>query len=88
MTDLGKALILIGGIIVLAGIILTFAGKIPGVGKLPGDILIKKENFIPQQPVAGRDSAPHSKEEMGRKWSFTKSLIRKQGRSVLFKPSS
>ena len=45
MTDLGKTLIVIGGVIVLAGIILTFAGKIPGAGKLPGDILIKKENF-------------------------------------------
>ena len=24
---------------------MTMAGKIPGVGKLPGDIFIKKENF-------------------------------------------
>jgi len=24
---------------------MTVAGKIPGVGKLPGDILIKRENF-------------------------------------------
>lgn len=52
MTDLGKTLILIGGVIILLGVILTFAGKIPGVGKLPGDILIKKENFTFYFPLA------------------------------------
>ncbi len=45
MGDLGKSIILIGIVLIVIGIIMTVAGKIPGVGKLPGDILIKKENF-------------------------------------------
>jgi hypothetical protein len=45
MGDLGKSIITIGIVLVIVGIFLTVAGKIPGVGKLPGDIFIKKENF-------------------------------------------
>jgi Protein of unknown function (DUF2905) len=45
MNDLGKSIIAIGIVLIIVGIIVTLAGKIPGVGKLPGDILIKKENF-------------------------------------------
>ena len=45
MNDLGRMLILIGAILIVAGIGVTVLGKIPGLGKLPGDILIKKENF-------------------------------------------
>jgi len=45
MGDLGKSIITIGIILVVIGILITMAGKIPGVGKLPGDIFIKKENF-------------------------------------------
>lgn len=69
MTDIGKTLIFIGGAIVLFGFFVMLIGKIPGAGKLPGDILIKKENFIPQQPQAGRDSTPLFRED--KKWSFT-----------------
>ena len=45
MNDLGRSIIAIGIVLIFAGLIMTLAGKIPGVGKLPGDILIKKENF-------------------------------------------
>ena len=45
MNEIGKSIILIGIILVIIGVLMTVAGKIPGVGKLPGDILIKKENF-------------------------------------------
>ncbi len=40
-----KGLIIIGGIIVVIGIIMFFANKIPYVGRLPGDIIIKRKNF-------------------------------------------
>lgn len=52
MTDLGKSLILIGGLIVLIGLAVSLLGKIPGLGKLPGDILIKKENITLYFPLA------------------------------------
>lgn len=45
MGDLGKSIIAIGIVLVVVGVIITMAGKIPGVGKLPGDIFIKKDNF-------------------------------------------
>ncbi len=41
----GKILIFFGLILILLGLIFSFAGKIPYLGRLPGDILIKKENF-------------------------------------------
>lgn len=41
----GRILIIIGGIILVAGIVLIFSPHIPFLGKLPGDIFIKKENY-------------------------------------------
>lgn len=45
MTEMGKMLITIGVVMVIAGLVLFLVGKIPHAGKLPGDIVIKKENF-------------------------------------------
>ena len=42
---LGKMLILLGVFIILIGLLLMVGDKIPWVGKLPGDIVIKKEKF-------------------------------------------
>jgi hypothetical protein len=44
MQFLGKSLVLFGGILVLLGVMLMFSDKIPFLGKLPGDIHIKKDN--------------------------------------------
>ncbi len=41
----GKILIIFGIFIVLVGVILLYGNKIPLIGKLPGDILIKRDNF-------------------------------------------
>ena len=46
MSNLGKMLIIIGVILIAAGAFLIFFKKVPfGLGKLPGDIIIKKDNF-------------------------------------------
>jgi hypothetical protein len=45
MTEMGKILLIAGGIIIVVGLLLTFSNHIPFLGKLPGDIVIKKENF-------------------------------------------
>ena len=42
---LAKTFIMLGIVFILIGGILSFAGKIPWMGRLPGDIVIKKENF-------------------------------------------
>lgn len=49
---MGKLLIILGLIIVVIGIIVYFADRIPFIGKLPGDIVIKKENFTFYFPLA------------------------------------
>lgn len=46
VVEFGRGLILIGVIMTIIGFLLAFSGKLPfNLGKLPGDIFIKKENF-------------------------------------------
>ena len=47
----GKILIIFGGILILLGIFFLFGDKIPFLGKLPGDIIIKKKNFTFYFPI-------------------------------------
>lgn len=51
MVGLGKILLIIGGIIVVLGLLLIFSQHIPFFGKLPGDILIKKNGFSFYFPI-------------------------------------
>lgn len=48
----GRLLIVIGIVIVIVGILVTVIPKVPYLGRLPGDILIKKENFVFYFPLA------------------------------------
>ena len=45
MSGIGRLLIILGLIIILVGIVVTLAGKLPWLGRLPGDISFKRENF-------------------------------------------
>lgn len=45
MADFSKGLIIFGILLIALGFLLPVAGKLPWLGKLPGDILIKKEGF-------------------------------------------
>lgn len=45
MNGLGKTLILSGLVMILAGAIILLAGKFPGFKSMPGDVVVKKENF-------------------------------------------
>lgn len=36
---------IVGGILVLLGAVFTFGGRIPWLGRLPGDIVIERPNF-------------------------------------------
>lgn len=56
---LGRVLILIGGVIAVVGVLLAVLSKLPGLGeglgwlgKLPGDIYIKRDNFTFYFPLA------------------------------------
>lgn len=48
--SLGKILLITGGIISAAGLLLLCLGRF-GPGRLPGDILIQKENFSFYVPI-------------------------------------
>ncbi len=53
MTDLGKTLVFIGGLIAAAGVVLMLLGKtnLP-LGRLPGDILYRGKHTTFYFPVA------------------------------------
>lgn len=52
MSHLGKWLIVLGLVIVAAGVTISLAPKIPWLGRLPGDIFIRKENYSLYFPLA------------------------------------
>jgi uncharacterized protein HemY len=56
MTELGKILLISGLLMVILGVVLltagTFSGKVPWLGRLPGDIYIKRGNFTLYFPLA------------------------------------
>jgi hypothetical protein len=52
MPGFGKSLIILGLIIAAIGVIFSLAGKLPWLGRLPGDIYIKRDNFSFYFPLA------------------------------------
>ncbi|HHJ64685.1 MAG TPA: DUF2905 domain-containing protein, partial [Aquifex aeolicus] len=52
MSELGKILILFGVVLLLLGVLLLLFEKLPlGIGRLPGDIVIKRDNFVFYFPI-------------------------------------
>ena len=52
MVDLGKLLLVVGGLIVLAGLVLLAAGKLHlPLGRLPGDIVYRGKNTTFYFPI-------------------------------------
>jgi len=49
---IGRYFIILGIIIIAVGMLLLFSGKLPWIGRLPGDILIQKKNFTFYFPLA------------------------------------
>ena len=52
MPAFGKTLIVLGLVLVVVGVLFTLAGKLPWLGRLPGDIYIKRDNFTFYFPLA------------------------------------
>lgn len=48
MSDLGRWLMVAGAIVFVVGVVLTFSGR---VGRLPGDILIRRDTFVVYIPI-------------------------------------
>ena len=51
MPSMGKTLIILGVILIVIGLAFTYGPKIPWLGRLPGDISIKKDNFSFYFPI-------------------------------------
>lgn len=54
LSGLGRLLIIAGGLIALAGIVFYFLGRFPGIGslgRLPGDIVVRREGFTFYAPI-------------------------------------
>jgi len=49
--DVGRFLIVVGVVIVLAGAALLLAGRIPWLGRLPGDIVIRRDRVTFYFPI-------------------------------------
>ena len=47
----GKTLMVAGVVLAAVGALLVFGGKIPFVGKLPGDLHIRRPNFTLYVPI-------------------------------------
>ncbi|PYN76672.1 MAG: DUF2905 domain-containing protein [Candidatus Rokuibacteriota bacterium] len=52
MNDVGKILIAFGLLIALAGVVLVLVGRVPWIGRLPGDIHIQRGNWTFYFPLA------------------------------------
>lgn len=52
MGEIAKMIIILGIALVVLGVVLLLAQKLPFLGRLPGDIMIKKENFTFYFPLA------------------------------------
>jgi Protein of unknown function (DUF2905) len=51
-SDVGKALVALGLLIALAGVVLMLVGRVPWLGRLPGDIHIERGSFSFYFPLA------------------------------------
>jgi len=49
--ELGRTLVIFGLAVVAVGGLVMLAGKAPFVGKLPGDIVVRKGNFTLYAPI-------------------------------------
>ena len=51
MSELGRTLVILGGGVVLVGLVLMLAPSVPWLGRLPGDILVRRERFTLYFPL-------------------------------------
>ncbi len=51
LSGLGRILITLGAALVILGLVVSAAGRLPGLGRLPGDVLIKRPGFTLYVPI-------------------------------------
>lgn len=51
LDDLGRMLVFLGGTLLVIGLVLILASRLPGLGRLPGDIIIERDNWTLYMPL-------------------------------------
>ena len=51
MSGLGRILIIAGAVLFLAGLVITIGGRFLPLGRMPGDIVIRRANFTFYFPI-------------------------------------
>ena len=51
MLGVGRMLMIVGGALLLLGALLSLGARIPWLGRLPGDIVIERDNFRFYLPI-------------------------------------
>ena len=52
MSEIGKLLIVLGVLIAIVGVAIVLAGRLPWIGRLPGDIHVQRGHFTFYFPLA------------------------------------
>lgn len=50
--DIGRALIVVGLVVLALGLVLTFGARVPLLGRLPGDISVQGDGWSVYAPIA------------------------------------
>ncbi len=50
--SIGRALIMLGAILAAAGVVISLAPRVPWLGRLPGDLLIRRDHLTVYVPLA------------------------------------
>jgi hypothetical protein len=51
VSDLGRVLVVLGVVLLVLGLVLMAAGRLPLVGRLPGDVVYRRGNFTFYFPI-------------------------------------
>lgn len=51
MGGLGRTLIILGVVLLVAGLLISFVGRFTSLGRLPGDIVVRRSNFTFYFPI-------------------------------------
>jgi hypothetical protein len=51
MNEMAKILMILGAVVFAVGLLVYFGGRLPWFGHLPGDIVVKRDNFTLYAPL-------------------------------------
>jgi hypothetical protein len=52
MDDIGRVLMVLGGLLLMFGFLLTLGDRVPLVGRLPGDVTLRGDGWVVYAPIA------------------------------------